>query len=108
MRWQAVREFAESQALELYTPMCGYHKQLQIIDRTDDLIISILFFGSISYYQLIKAIANHQRTPRHWWTSNKAGQAYQSLLVIAQQKELAKISNEQAIADGIAAKESII
>lgn len=108
MRWQAVRDFAESQALELYTPLCGYHKQLQIIDRTDDLIISILFFGSASCHQLIRAIANHQRTPRHWWTSNKAGQAYQSLLAIAQQRQLETLSKEQAIADGIAAKEQII
>lgn len=81
MKWQAVRDFAESQALELYTPLCGYHKQLQIIDRA----------------------AN-----RHWWTNNKAKDCYQSLLAIIKERELSKLSDDQAIADGIAAKEQII
>jgi hypothetical protein len=77
MKWKTVQDLAASHGLEIYTPMCGYHRQAQIIDRA----------------------AN-----RHWWTANKAGLAYQSLQTIIKQRELAQLSNEQAIADGQQAK----
>lgn len=77
MRWSDVRKFAEDNGLEIYTPMCGYHKQAQIIDRA---------------------------TKKHWWTANKAGLAYQSIAAIVQQRQLAEVSNEQAIAQGQEAK----
>lgn len=81
MKWAAVEDLASANGLELYTPLCGYHKQLQIIDRANN---------------------------RHWWTANKAGLAYQSLQAIIKHRELDKLSNEQAIANGIAAKGQII
>ena len=77
MKWSEVRKFAEDNGLEIYSPYGGYHRQLQIIDRA---------------------------AQRHWWTANKAGLAMQSLQSIIHQKELAKASNEQAIADGQQAK----
>lgn len=73
MTWEKVRKLAAENGLELYSPYCGKHRQIQIIDRA----------------------AN-----RHWWTANKAGLAYQSLQSIVRQRELATLSNEQAIADG--------
>jgi hypothetical protein len=77
MKWEQVRKFAEDNGLEIYTPLCGYHKQAQIIDRT---------------------------AKRHYWTANKAGKAYQSLQAIVNQRELAKLTDEQAIAAGQEAK----
>ena len=70
MRWQAVKEFAALNGLELYTPLSGYHKRLQIIDRA---------------------------TNRHWWTANKAAIAHQSLLCIVREKELATVSTDEII-----------
>ena len=70
MRWQVVKELAANNGLELYTPLSGYHRQLQIIDRT---------------------------TNRHWWTANKAAIAHQSLLCIVREKELAKLSTDEII-----------
>ena len=77
MKWQQVQDLAQSHGLEIYTPMCGYHRLAQIIDRT----------------------AN-----RHYWTANKAKSVYQSLLAIIQQKELDKLTDAQAIAQGQEAK----
>lgn len=73
MKWVKVRKFAEENGLEIYTPMCGHHKQAQIIDRT---------------------------AKRHWWTPNKAEKAYQSLQAIVNQRELDRLTDEQAIAAG--------
>lgn len=73
MKWTTVRELAAAHGLELYSPLGGYHRNLQIIDRA----------------------AN-----RHWWADNKAGKAHQSILAIIQQKELAKLTDDQAIANG--------
>ena len=77
MKWADVRKFAEDNGLELYTPMRGYHKQAQIIDRAAE---------------------------KHWWTANKAGLAYQSIAAIVQQRQLDTLSNEEAIAQGQEAK----
>jgi hypothetical protein len=71
MKWATVRELAAEHGLELYSPLGGYHRNLQIIDRV------------------------HQQ---HWWTRNKAGLAHQSILAIVQQKELAKLTDDEAIA----------
>ena len=70
MLWKTVKKFASNNKLELYTPLCGYHKQLQITDRA----------------------AN-----RHWWTANKAKAVYQSLLCIVQERALAAIPTHEII-----------
>jgi hypothetical protein len=77
MKWKTVQDLAASHGLEIYTPMCGYHRQAQIIDRA----------------------AN-----RHYWTANKAIAAHQSILAIVHQKELGKLTDDQAIAQGEQAK----
>lgn len=77
MKWATVRELAAAHGLELYSPYGGYHRNLQIIDRTNQ---------------------------KHWWTDNKAGKAHQSILAIIQQKELAKLTDDQAIANGLESK----
>lgn len=81
MRWQKVESLAAEHGLALYRPLCGYHKLVQITD-TDGNPVS--------------------------WTSNKARSAMQSVQAIIKQRELSALSDSQAIADGIAAKESII
>ena len=70
MLWKTVKKFAANNGLELYAPLCGYHKLLQITDRAAD---------------------------RHWWTANKAKAVYQSLLCIVQERALAKISTHEII-----------
>ena len=72
MLWKTVNTFASDNSLELYTPLCGYHKLLQITDRAAD---------------------------RHWWTANKAKAVYQSLLCIVQERALAKISTHEIIVE---------
>ena len=72
MLWKTVKTFATDNGLELYTPLSGYHKQLQIIDRANEC---------------------------HWWTVNKASTAYQSLLCIVQEKALAKVSTAKIIVE---------
>ena len=70
MLWKTVQKFAADNKLELYTPLCGYHKQLQIIDLA---------------------------AGRHWRTANKAKAVYQSLLCIVHQKALAVIPTHEII-----------
>lgn len=77
MKWSQVIEYAERHGLEIYSPLGGYHRNLQIIDRANN---------------------------RHWWTANGARKVYQSLLSIVKQRELAERTDEQAIADGQQAK----
>jgi hypothetical protein len=71
MKWSQVIEYAERHGLEIYSPLGGYHRNLQIIDRA----------------------AN-----RHYWTANGARKVYQSLVSIVKQKQLASLTDEQAIA----------
>lgn len=68
MKWQQVRELAANHGLEIYTPLCGYHRQAQIIDHASN---------------------------RHYWTANKAIAAHQSILAIIQQRELANTPTDK-------------
>lgn len=81
MTWQKVETLAEEHGLALYRPLCGYHKLVQITDTHGNPVS---------------------------WTSNKARSAMQSVQAIIKQRELSALSDDQAIADGIAAKEQII
>ena len=72
MLWKTVKKFAADNKLELYTPLRGYHKQLQIIDLA---------------------------AGRHWRTSNKAKAVHQSLLCIVQERALAKVSTAKIIVE---------
>ena len=77
MKWQTVNQLASDHGLELYTPLRGKHKRMQIINPA---------------------------TKKHWWTENKAASTHQSLLAIIQQEQLKKLSDEQAIAAAEQAK----
>lgn len=81
MTWKKVEDLAAEHGLVLYKPLCGYHKLVQITDNNGNPVS---------------------------WTSNKARLAMQSVQAIIKQRELAMLSNEQAIAEAVAAKEQII
>jgi len=77
MKWQDVQKFAEENGLSIYRPYCGYHKLAQIT-TTDGQPVS--------------------------WTANKAKLAYQSIASIVHQRQLATLTDDQAIAAAETAK----
>jgi len=77
MKWSEVQKLAESHGLAIYRPYCGYHGLAQIT-TTEGHPVS--------------------------WTANKAKLAYQSINSIIQQRQLAKLTDEQAIAAAEQAK----
>ena len=77
MKWQEVSDLAAKHGLMIYKPLCGYHRLVQITDANGNPVS---------------------------WTSNKARLAMQSVQSIIKQRELEKLSDDQAIAQGQEAK----